>query len=75
MGPINPVSLKPYFDQFAHDLSETYVATFKADAGNGGKEHLVRLKMSTSVPKLKLRYPENVRPGNIESSLPQQSAQ
>jgi hypothetical protein len=72
MGPINPVSLKPYFDQFAHDLSETYVATFPADAGKGGKEHLLRLKMSTSVPKLKLRYPENVRPGNVESSLPAQ---
>jgi hypothetical protein len=70
MGPINPVSLKPYFDQFAHDLSETYVATFAADAGQGGKEHLLRLKMSTSVPKLKLRYAQNVRPGNIESSLP-----
>lgn len=68
MGPINPVSLKPYFDQFAHDLSETYVATFPADAGKGGKEHLIRLKMNTSVPKLKLRYPANVRPGNLEAS-------
>jgi hypothetical protein len=74
MGPINPVSLKPYFDQFAHDLSETYVATFNADAGKGGKEHLVRLKMNTSIPKLKLRYPENVRPGNLESSMPLQAA-
>jgi hypothetical protein len=72
MGPINPVSLKPYFDQFAHDLSETYIATFPADAGAGGREHLVRLKMNTSVPKLKLRYPENVRPGNLESSAPPQ---
>ncbi len=66
IGPINPVSLSPYFKQFAHDLSETYVATFTADAGAGGKEHLVRLKMSTNVPKLKLKYPENVRPGNQE---------
>jgi hypothetical protein len=72
MGPINPVSLKPYFDQFAHQLSETYIATFPADAGNGGKEHLVRLKMNTSIPKLKLRYPQNVRPGNLESSAPPQ---
>jgi hypothetical protein len=75
-GPINPVSLKPYFDEFAHDLSETYIATFPADAGKGGKEHLVRLKMTTSVPKLKLRFPQNVRPGNLESSVsPQQAAQ
>lgn len=75
MGPINPVSLKPYFDEFAHDLTETYVATFQADAGRGGKEHLIRLKMSTSIPKLKLRYPENVRPGNLESNTAPQPAQ
>ena len=75
MGPINPVALKPYFDQFAHELSETYIATFPADAGKGGKEHLIRLKMTTSVPKLKLRYAENVRPGNQESSTPPQPAQ
>jgi hypothetical protein len=64
MGPINPVSLKPYFQQFAHDLSESYIATFNADAGT--KDHMVRLKMSTSIPKLKLRYPQDVRPGNQE---------
>jgi len=68
-GPINPVSLKPYFQQFGHDLSETYIATFPADAGAGGKEHLVRLKFSTSIPKLKLRHPDNVRPGNLESAV------
>jgi hypothetical protein len=28
---------------------------------------MVRLKMSTSIPKLKLRYPQDVRPGNQES--------
>jgi hypothetical protein len=65
MGPINPVSLKPYFQQFAHDLSETYIATFNADAGT--KDHLVHVKLSTSIPKLKLRYPQDVRPGNQES--------
>ncbi len=66
LGPINPVSLTPYFQQFAHDISETYIATFNADASAGGREHLVRLKMGTSVPKLKLRYPTDVRPGNQE---------
>jgi hypothetical protein len=72
MGPINPVSLKPYFQEFAHDLSETYIATFNADAGP--KDHMVRLKMSTSVPKLKLRYPQDVRPGNQESPVTTASA-
>jgi hypothetical protein len=67
-GSINPVSLKPYFQQFGHDLSETYVATFLADVGTGGKEHLVRIKMSTNIPKLKLRHADNVRPGNLEAA-------
>ena len=67
-GTINPVSLKPYFQQFTHDLSETYIATFNADPGAGGREHLVRLKMNTSIPKLKLRHPDAVRPGNLEAT-------
>ncbi len=67
-GTINPVSLKPYFQEYAKDLSETYIASFGADAGSGGREHLVRLKLSTSLPKLKLRAPDNVRPGNLESA-------
>lgn len=70
IGSINPVSLAPLFQQFAHDLSETYIATFNADAGAGGREHLLRIKLSTSTPKLKLRTSENVRPGNLESSNP-----
>ncbi len=68
IGSINPVSLAPLFQQFAHDIAETYVATFNTDAGAGGKEHLVRVKLSTSTPKLKLRTSENVRPGNLEAS-------
>ena len=67
-GTINPVSLTPLFKQFARDISETYVASFGTDAGKGGREHLVRLKVSTSTPKLKLRTAENVRPGNLEGA-------
>ena len=67
IGPINPVALKPYFQQFGHDLSETYIATFNAEAGSGGREHLLRIKMSTNIPKLKLRHAESVRPGNLEA--------
>jgi hypothetical protein len=65
-GPINPVSLTPLFKQFEHDLSETYVATFNADATAGGRDHLVRLKVNSTVPKLKIRHPDEVRPGNRE---------
>ncbi len=68
IGPIDPVSIKPYFNQFLHDISETYIATFDANAAAGGKEHLVRVKLNSTVPKLKLRHAEDVRPGNLESS-------
>lgn len=67
-GTINPVALKPYFAQFVHDIAETYVATFNADAGSGGREHLVRIKVNTSVPKLKMRHADAVRPGNLEAA-------
>ena len=66
-GDFNPVSLKPFFHQFEHDLAETYIATFNADSGSAGRDRLLRLKMSTSTPKLKLRHPDAVRPGNQES--------
>jgi len=69
-GPISPVSLTPYFKEFVHDLSETYVANFNVDPAAAGRDHLVRVKMNSSGPKLKLRYPDQVRPGNLESGLP-----
>ncbi len=65
-GSLNPVSLKPFFNQFEHDLSETFVATFNADAGAGGHSHLVHVKMTSSLPKTKLRHPDEIRPGNQE---------
>jgi hypothetical protein len=66
-GSGNPVSIGPFLNQFVHAISETFVATFKADPTAGGREHLLRLKMSTSTPKLKLRVPTDVRPGNVEA--------
>jgi hypothetical protein len=66
----NPVSLTPFFEQFAHAISETYVATFAADAQAGGRDHLVRTKVTASdQPRLKFRYPEEVRPGNREAEV------
>lgn len=65
-GTGNPVSLQPFLKSFVRDINETYVATFNAPAGSGGREHLVRLKMNTLTPKLKLRHADEVRPGNIE---------
>lgn len=66
-GSGNPVSLEPFLKQFTHAIAESYVATFKVDPAAGGKEHLLRLKMSTSTPKVKLRVASEVRPGNVEA--------
>ena len=68
-GSITPVSLKPFFHQFEHDIAETYVATFNADAAAGGRDHLVHMKLTSSVPKVKLRHPDEVRPGNLEAPI------
>lgn len=65
-GMGNPVSMTPYLDQFKRSISETYVATFQAEA-QGKKNNLVRLKASTDLHGVKLRTPDQVRVGNMES--------
>jgi hypothetical protein len=62
-GSGNPVSMQPYLEQFNHDISETYVATFPA----AGKD-LIDLRIKTTVPKLKVRAARLVRAGNVEVS-------
>ncbi len=66
-GSFNPVSLTPFFKQFSAAISETYIATFNAPANVKGREHLLQLKVDSTVPKLKWRHPDEVRPGNQES--------
>jgi hypothetical protein len=62
----NPVSMTPYLDQFKRSVSETYVATFQAEP-QGKKNDLVRVKASTDLHGVKLRTPDQVRVGNMES--------
>jgi hypothetical protein len=63
-GSGNPVSMAPYLKQFQQAISETYVATFPVDAN----KKMVSLKLSTDLPKTKLRGPDQVRPGTIVSN-------
>ena len=74
-GTFNPVSLTPFFKQFSAAISETYIATFNAPAHPKGREHLVTLKVDSTVPKLKWRHPDEVRPGNQESAATTASIQ
>lgn len=67
-GTGNPVSFKPFLSKFIQDMGKTYVATFNALAGTGVPERLVRVKLKTSIPKLKLHYADEVMPGNVEGS-------
>jgi len=65
-GSGNPVSLAPFLKQFQNAIAETYVATFPVD----GNKKMVGLKLSTTLPKTKLRGPDQVRPGTIVLSQP-----
>jgi hypothetical protein len=60
-GTGNPVSMEPYLKQFQQAIAETYVATFPVDAN----KKMVSLKLSTDLPKTKLRGPDQVRPGTV----------
>ena len=57
----NPVSTDPFLKQFRRDIRESYVATFPV----GGKKSLTRLKVSTNLPKTKVRAAQLVRPGTV----------
>ena len=62
-GNGNPQSTAPFLETFQHDIAETYVATFTAPASRD-PQALVHVKFSA--PKVKLRAPDAVRPGNQE---------
>jgi hypothetical protein len=64
-GMGNPVSMVPFLNDFKRSISETYVATFQASPQ--GKNNLVRVKATTDLHGVKLRTPEVVRAGNMES--------
>jgi hypothetical protein len=61
----NPVSMVPFLNAFKHSLAETYVATFEATGS--GKNNLLRIKATTDLHGVRLRAPEAVRVGNMES--------
>jgi hypothetical protein len=60
-GTIPPVSLAPFLKQFQSAVAATYVATFDVPAS----KNLARIKLSTTMPKTKVRAPDQVRSGNV----------
>jgi hypothetical protein len=57
----NPVSLSPFLKEFQQDVAETFVATFPVNAS----KNMARVKFSTSLPKTKVRAPDQVRAGTV----------
>jgi hypothetical protein len=60
----NPVSMAPYLKQFQQAIANTYVATFPLDTN----KKMVSLRLSTDLPKTKVRGPNLVRPGTVVSN-------
>ena len=61
----NPVSIAPMLAQFQHAISETFIATFQANAS--GKK-LAEIKLETKLHGVKLQAAKSVRPGNAEAA-------
>lgn len=65
-GTITPPSITPYLDQFRHALSESFLITFRANAGGEKRDTLIPIKVKTAQSGLKVRAPEAVHPGESE---------
>lgn len=70
-GPITPVSLAPYFAQFQHALTESYVLGFMATSNGGRSNTLIPIRVKTSQHGVKLHAPDNVHPGVDEAAIAQ----
>ena len=55
-GTINPVSLRPYFNDFNKALAQTYVGTFDL-----ASRKLERLKVSTTIPDVKVKAQQQIQ--------------
>ncbi len=61
LGSGNPVSIAPYLKEFQLDVAQTYVATFPVSPS----KDLASVKLSTNLPKTKVRAASQVRAGTI----------
>lgn len=66
IGSIPPVSIAPYLDQFGHALNTSYELGFMANAGNGKRNTMTRIRVKSSQSGVKIHAPEAVRPGLAE---------
>lgn len=62
-GTIAPVSFSPFLRQFDRYIHESYTLGFHASARKEKANTLVRIKVRSNVPGVKVHAPENVHPG------------
>lgn len=67
-GPIAPVTIAPYLQQFGHAISESYELGFMANA-NRKPGDLARIRVKTNQSGVKVRAPQGVRPGLAEEAV------
>ncbi|HZQ42935.1 MAG TPA: hypothetical protein VFA99_06760 [Acidobacteriaceae bacterium] len=67
-GPITPVSIGPYLNQFEHAINSSYELGFMANA-QGKRDTLVRIKVKSNQSGVKVHAPEEVRAGLDEMTV------
>ena len=63
MGTITPPSLTPYLNQFGKAIATSYLIRFNANSARVKPSTLVRIRLRTSQPGVKLQTPNSVHPG------------
>jgi hypothetical protein len=59
--------MSPFLAEFQHAVSETFIATFPANASGKNGKDAVRIKVNTDLHNVKVHAPAAVQPGNMES--------
>jgi hypothetical protein len=63
MGTIVPPSLTPYLNQFGKAIATSYLVRFNVNSARVKRDTLVRIKLKSSQPGVKMNVPDNVHPG------------
>ena len=63
MGTITPPSLAPYLTQFSKAIATSYMVRFNVNYPRVKRDTLVRIRLKSSQPGVKLQTPNNVHPG------------
>ena len=63
IGTITPPSLTPYLNQFGKAVASSYLIRFNTNSARVKRDTLVRIKLKSSQPGVKIQTPNNVHPG------------